>query len=127
VIEPGEIYIADFDQAGPHPVIVVSRQELNGGRYALVVVCTSARFAVRRTLNNCVPFLAGQFGFTADCVAQCDNMLSIEKLQLDLASGPIGVLDEMAMRDVIKAVGYVMEPLRGPLNRVVRRRRETGR
>jgi mRNA-degrading endonuclease toxin of MazEF toxin-antitoxin module len=109
MIEPGEIYMADFDQAGPHPVLVISRRDLNRGRYALVVVCTSARFAVRQTLPNCVPFRAGQFGFTADCVAQCDNMLSVEKSQLDVASGPIGVLDEMAMRDVIKAIGHVME------------------
>lgn len=109
MIEPGEIYMADFEQAGPHPVIVVSREALNRGRYALVVVCTSARFAVRRTLPNCVPFRAGQFGLTADCVAQCDNLLSIEKSQLDMAAGPLGVLDEMAMRDVIKAIGYVME------------------
>jgi len=101
--------MADFDQAGPHPVIVVSREDLNRGRYALVVVCTSARFSVRRTLPNCVPFRVGQFGFTADCVAQCDNMLSMEKSQLDLASGPIGVLDEMTTRDVIKAIGYVMD------------------
>lgn len=109
MIAPGEIYVADFEQAGPHPVIVVSREDLNRGRYALSVVCTSARLAIRRTLPNCVPFQAGQFGFTADCVAQCENILSIEKSQLDLASGPIGVLDEMAMRDVVKAIGYVME------------------
>ncbi len=48
MIQPGEIYMADFGLVGPHPVIVVSREELNRGRYALVVVCTSARFAVRR-------------------------------------------------------------------------------
>jgi mRNA-degrading endonuclease toxin of MazEF toxin-antitoxin module len=101
--------MADFEQAGPHPVIVVSREELNRGRYALVVVCTSARFALRRTLPNCVPFQAGQFGFTIDCVAQCDNLLSIEKSQIDMELGPIGVLDEMAMREVIKAIGYVMD------------------
>lgn len=108
MIGPGEIYLADFDEAGPHPVIVVSREELNRGRYALVVVCTSARFVLCRTLPNCVPFRTGQFGLKADCVAQCDNVLSIEKSQIDLASGPIGVLDEMALRDVIKALGYVM-------------------
>ena len=89
-------------------VIVVSREDLNRGRYILVVVCTSARFAVRSKLPNCVPFRAGQFGFTTDCVAQCENFLSIEKSDIDLASGPIGVLDEMAMREVIKAIGYVM-------------------
>ncbi len=75
----------------------------------MVVVCTSARFALRQTLPNCIPFRAGQFGFTTDCVAQCDNVLSIEKTQLDLALGPIGTLDEIALRDVIKAIGYVID------------------
>jgi mRNA-degrading endonuclease toxin of MazEF toxin-antitoxin module len=59
VIEPGEIYMADFDRAGPHPIIVVSREDLNRGRYLLVVVCTSARFAARSRLPNCVPFRTG--------------------------------------------------------------------
>jgi hypothetical protein len=35
-------------------------------------------------------------------------MLSIEKSQIDLSSGPMGELDEIALREVIKAVGYVM-------------------
>jgi mRNA-degrading endonuclease toxin of MazEF toxin-antitoxin module len=109
VIRPGEVYVADFDQAGRHPVIVVSREDLNRGRYALVVVCASARFALRSTLRNCVPFRAGQFGFTVNCVAQCENMLSIETAQLDLADGPSGMLDEIALRDVIKAIGHVIE------------------
>ncbi len=109
MIQPGEVYMADLDQAGPHPVIIVSRAELNRGRYALVVVCTSARFPARSTLPSCVPFRAGRFGFTVDCVAQCDNMLSIEKAQLDLAAGPIGVLDDISLRDVIKAIGHVIE------------------
>jgi mRNA-degrading endonuclease toxin of MazEF toxin-antitoxin module len=87
VIRPGEIYEADFDQAGRHPVVVLSREELNRGRYALVVVSTPARFAVRSTLPNCVPFLAGQSGFRIDCVAQCENILSVEKSQFDLAPG----------------------------------------
>jgi len=90
-------------------VIVVSREDLNRGRYALVVVCTSARFAVRSKLPNCVPFRAGEFGFTTDCVVQCENQLSIDKAQLDLTAGPIGILDDAALRDVIKAMGYVID------------------
>ena len=109
MIVPGEIYTADFPQAGPHRVIVVSREDLNRGNYALVVVCTSARFAVRRNLPKCVPFQAGQFGFTADCVAQCENVLSIDKAQLDLAAGPVDKLDDAALRDVTKAIGYAIE------------------
>jgi mRNA-degrading endonuclease toxin of MazEF toxin-antitoxin module len=106
--------MADFDQAGPHPVVIVSREGLNRGGYALVVVCTSTRFSDRSVPPNCVPFRAGQFGFTADRVAQRDNMLSIEKAQLELSDGPIGVLVDVAMRDIIKAVGYVIESDREP-------------
>lgn len=109
MIRPGEIYIADFEEAGPHPIIVVSRENLNRGRYVVAVVCTSARFSVRSALPSCVPFRAGHFGFTADCVAQCENLLSIELSQIDLTIGPRGVLDEMSLRDVIKAIGYVIE------------------
>jgi mRNA-degrading endonuclease toxin of MazEF toxin-antitoxin module len=57
VIEPGEVYLADFPEAGRHPVIVVSRKELNRGRYAIVVVCTSARLALRSQLANCVGYV----------------------------------------------------------------------
>jgi hypothetical protein len=53
MIEPGAIYSADFEDAGPYPVIVVSRPAFNRGRYAVVVVCTSARFQQRRLLPNC--------------------------------------------------------------------------
>jgi mRNA-degrading endonuclease toxin of MazEF toxin-antitoxin module len=108
-MEPGEVYIADFAEAGPHPVIVVSRENLNRGHYALVVVCTSSRFGVRSQLPSCVPFRAGQFGFTANCVAQCENILSIDKRQLDMSVGPMGVLDATALREVVKAIGYVIE------------------
>lgn len=109
MIEPGEIYIADFPDAGPHPVIVVSREDLNRGHYAIVVTCTSARFALRSKLPNCVPFRAGQFGFKIDSVAQCESILAIEKKLLDLEAGPLGVLDERALRDVVKAIGYVIQ------------------
>jgi mRNA-degrading endonuclease toxin of MazEF toxin-antitoxin module len=109
MIEPGEIYMADFGSAGPHPVIVLSREELNRGHYVLAVVCTSARFATRSKLANCVPFQAGDFGFTIDCVAQCENILSIDKGQLDLTEGRMGKLDEASMQKVIKAIGYVIK------------------
>jgi mRNA-degrading endonuclease toxin of MazEF toxin-antitoxin module len=101
--------MADFGPAGPHPVIVISRESLNRGSYVLVVPCTSSRFAVRSKLASCVPFLAGEFGFTVDCVAQCENMLSIDLMQLDLQAGPRGVVDDKRLRDVVKAIGYVIE------------------
>lgn len=109
MIRPGELYMADFGPAGPHPVIVASGETLNRGRYVLAVPCTSSRFPVRSQLANCVPFRAGEFGFTIDCVAQCENMLSIDQAQLDLDAGPREILDDDALRRVVKAIGYVIE------------------
>jgi hypothetical protein len=61
------------------------------------------------TPQLCSLFGAATSAFTADCVAQCENLLSIELSQLDLSDGPLGMLDDMAFRDVIKAIGYVMD------------------
>lgn len=115
MIRPGEIYMADFGPVGPHPVIVTSRETLNRGRYVLVIPCTSSRFAVRSTLANCVPFRAGEFGFTVDCVAQCENLLSIDQAHLDLDRGPRGVLDSTTLGKVVRAIGYVIESNCEPL------------
>ena len=106
-MNPGEVYMADLGEAAPHPVIVVSREALNRGPRVLTVLCTSQRFAARSTLAHCVPFQAGQFGLTKDCVAQCENILRLDKDTFDPT--PIGVLDDMALRDIIKAIGHVMD------------------
>ena len=36
-------------------------------------------------------------------------MLTIDKSQLDVATGPVGMLDDISLRDVIKAIGHVLE------------------
>ena len=108
MVEPGEIYWADLDQAGRRPIIVISREELNRGAHVLAVVCTSSRLAMRSLLPNFVFFQAGQFGFSKDCVAQCEQLIYLDKTQLD-PGGPFGQLDDLTLRDVIKAIGYVMD------------------
>jgi mRNA interferase MazF len=109
LIEPGEIYWADLLQAGRRPVLVVSRESLNRGRYVVVVAFTTGRLAQRTSQLNCVAFKAGEFGLQANCVAQCDTIASIPLNQLDLSTGPIGKLDQPALRNVIKAIGFVIE------------------
>ncbi len=104
----GEVYFADFPHVGRHPVIILSREEFNRGGQAVVVICTSSRLAMRRTLPNCVPFKAGEFGLTKDCVAQCEQLLTIDQTEVPL-TGPVGKLDDQSFRDLIKAIGYVME------------------
>ncbi|HKQ50514.1 MAG TPA: type II toxin-antitoxin system PemK/MazF family toxin [Phycisphaerae bacterium] len=108
-MNPGELYYADLYEAGVRPVLIVSRESLNRGGYAVAIPLTSSHFERRSRLPNCVPFRAGQFGLTVDCAAQCEAILSIERSQIDLTKGLIGQVDESTMREVIRAAGYVME------------------
>jgi mRNA-degrading endonuclease toxin of MazEF toxin-antitoxin module len=106
-MKPGEIYMADLGDSTPHPVVIVSRDELNRGDRLVVVLCTSQRFDLRSTLPHCVPFKSGEFGFTKDCVAQCENIFLVAKTSLHAT--PLGTLSEIAIRDVIKAIGHVID------------------
>ncbi len=121
-MRPGEIYkihLSEEDQPlseeDQHRVVVVSREKLNRGEYVVVVSCTSRKFAARSGMRNCVPFRAGRFGFTKDSVAQCESIASLEKARLDLDRGPIATLDASSMRDMIRAIGYVIDSECEPL------------
>ena len=107
-MKPGEIYWVDL-ATGRRPGIVVSRESLNQGNYVVMVLCTTKRFAIRSKLPNCVPFQAGEFGMPSDCVAQCEAIYALEKGEIDIASGMIGRLDATRLRDVIKAIGDVID------------------
>jgi mRNA-degrading endonuclease toxin of MazEF toxin-antitoxin module len=107
-MKPGEIYLADLYEAGIRPILVVSRESLNRGGYVVAVPLTSAHFERRSRLPNTVPFKSGQFGLTTDCVAQCEAVLTVEQSQIDRAHGRIGTLDDIAMRNIVRAIGYVI-------------------
>lgn len=109
MIEPGEIYLFSDPSIPPHPVVVVAREELNRGDRVLVAIITSAKFTVRSLMPNCAVLRQGQFGMTKDCVVQAETLFNAFLTDLDMASGPIGKLDDVAMRDVIRAIGYVMD------------------
>ena len=107
MIHPGEIYLADTE-AGKRPAVVVSREELNRGRWVVATLVTSAHFAVRSTLPHCVSFRAGEFGLTKDCVAQAETITFLAVSDLDIDAGVLGVLDALRMRELIRAVGHMM-------------------
>jgi len=107
MIRPGELYLASTD-AGTRPVVVVSREELNRGNWIVAVLVTSARFSLRFALPHCVPFQAGEFGLDKDCVAQAETISYIAVVDLDMDQGVLGVLDEVRMRALIKAIGNVI-------------------
>ena len=109
MIQPGEIYLADIPPGQQHRVVIVSREELNRGKYVLAALITSQKFAIRQALANCVPLQAGQFGLTQDSVVQGESAGPIRIARLDLAAGPLAKLDDITFRDVIKAIGYVLD------------------
>ena len=105
-MDQGEIHFVQLD-SGPQPGIVVSSERYNRGLYVLVVLCTATRFDERSRMPSCVPFRAGECGFTKDCVAQCERVTLLRKADLD--SDIVGILDTSRMRDVIRAIGLVMD------------------
>jgi mRNA-degrading endonuclease toxin of MazEF toxin-antitoxin module len=107
-MKPGEIYWVDL-ATGRRPGIVDSRETLNQGNYVVMVLCTTKRLALRSKLPNCVPLRAGEFGMPSDCVAQCEAIYALEKGTIDIGSGILGQLDTARLRDVIKAIGDVID------------------
>ncbi len=105
----GEIYYAKLPSGKLLPVVVVSRSEMNLGDSVLCVVTTTYRFDIRKDLANCVPISKGTFGMSEDCVAQCNNILLIERCVMDESNGPIGKVDEKTHRRIIKAIGFVID------------------
>jgi len=107
MIRPGEIYLADTE-AGKRPALIISREELNRGRWVVAVLITSAHFDLRSTLPHCVPFRAGECGLTKDCVAQAETITYLAVSDLDLDAGVVGILGENWLRDMIRAIGNMM-------------------
>lgn len=115
MISPGEIYWAQVAENLPHPVVVVSRIPLNRGDRVVAVLVTSAQFSVRSRLPNCVPIRAGHFGLARDCVVQAETIAPIPTAHLDLVSGPIGRLDDATLREVVRAIGDVLDAVCEPI------------
>jgi mRNA-degrading endonuclease toxin of MazEF toxin-antitoxin module len=109
MIQPGEIYLADLPPGQQHRVVVVSREDLNRGKYVIAALITSQKFAARSVLANCVPLKTGRFGLTQDSVVQGESAGPIRIARLDVVAGPLAKLDDLTLRDVIKAIGYVLD------------------
>jgi mRNA-degrading endonuclease toxin of MazEF toxin-antitoxin module len=109
MIEPGEIYWADLPPGQRHRVVIVSREELNRGKYVVAALITSQKFAVRSRLANCVPLRVGRFGLTQDSVIQGESAGPIRVARLDVTTRPLAKLDDLTFREVIKAIGYVLD------------------
>ena len=108
-LHPGNIYRAFEHEGKRRAFIILSAEQFNRGKYVIAVPVTSVKFDERKDLRNCVPFRAGQFGFDQDCVAQAEQVTTILIDELDIDEGFQDIVDDEAMRDIIRAVGYVMD------------------
>jgi mRNA-degrading endonuclease toxin of MazEF toxin-antitoxin module len=97
VPQQGDVY-AVFVGGQPHFVVVVSEEQFNRGDYVVAVLITSQHFERRSRLPNCVPFKAGSFCFTENCVAQAESIAQIERSELMEHKA---TLDGESLRNVI--------------------------
>lgn len=102
----GDLYWAFTEGPRKRPVVVASRDDLNLGKYILVVPLTSQQVEVRRRLPNCIFFESGEYGLPKDCVAQTEALTQILKDDLDMEFGPIGRLNAAKYREFVRAIGY---------------------
>src|SRR5262245_20193969 len=105
-VHPGDIYF-DRSYGRRHPFVVVSREELNRGRYVVAIPLTSARLSERWDLPNCVRLQSGEAGLRKDCVAQCEHVTTILIEDLDVVDGYVGSLGEAKLDMLVKAIGDV--------------------
>jgi mRNA-degrading endonuclease toxin of MazEF toxin-antitoxin module len=103
---PGEIYLAYQDKR--RPVVVISREELNRGDYLVVIPLTTAKWETRQWLPNCVLLEANKHRLPKTCIAQTEMISFVPKADLGLLDGPVTTLDDDTMRNLVRAVGYVM-------------------
>ena len=108
-IFPGEIYQAFDGTGGARPFVVVSRAELNRGKYFLAIPFTTARLAERRVLPNCVYFRRGSFGLKKACVAQAEALTLLRRSDLTQPPTPIGTISPAKFTTLISAVGFVLD------------------
>ncbi|MEX0718842.1 MAG: type II toxin-antitoxin system PemK/MazF family toxin [Planctomycetaceae bacterium] len=106
----GELYRLKPDALGRRrPIVIVSRNRLNGGHSVLAIPFYSQQLAKRVAQEWCVAFDRGDGGLDKPCVAKCDQLSLIDKLDIDLAAGPIGTFDAQQMRRLIDAVKWALE------------------
>jgi len=117
VPKPGEVYWASERQGERrHRYIVVSHEAFNRGEYVTAVPTTSDRFYERAKKKNCVVFNKNAFGgcFAEQCVAQAEAIVTVQKSELQLHTGPLGTLSKEKMRELIGSIGYVIAAICEP-------------
>lgn len=120
VPDQGEIHWVHDTVGGQRPTIVVSRAELNRGKYFVGVPLTTSRLANRKTLPSCVFLPKGACGVPKACIAQADAITLLLRSDIVEVESRIGRLSEPLMNELIATIGYVLDAdcSRGPRGKV---------
>ena len=99
----GEVYVAPVDK--PRPVVIISRDSLNGYSFD---VCVVPLTRVRRTAFAFRPHLpAGEGGLRTNSWAKCDQLATIPRSALEYP--PVGVLSPGALHEVAQGIKLALK------------------
>lgn len=96
------------DQGKQRPILVISRNQLNGGHSVSTVPFYSQQLEKRKSQPWCAFFHKGEGGLDKDCVAKPDEMTPLDKTYIDFARGTIGEFDEHQMERVLNALRWAV-------------------
>lgn len=98
LIDRGDVFDADLPDVGPHPVVIVSRQEAIPYRSTVAVVLITS--TVRDHVAE-VP-LDDSHGLDHPSVANCDEIYTVPKDRLLRRRGRLKVEDEPALNRALR-------------------------
>ena len=108
----GDLYLLKGNENDPddkkRPVLIVSRDTLNGGNSVLAIPFYSQQLEKRRNQPWCDFFTKEEGGLSKDCVAKTDELTTLDKTELDLVRGKIGKFKPPQMERVLNAVKYTL-------------------
>jgi mRNA-degrading endonuclease toxin of MazEF toxin-antitoxin module len=106
----GEIWQLKADKVGkPRRILIVSRNELNGGDNVVAVPFFGSQVLRRQSYKSCVFFAEGDFGLEKDCVAKTDDVSLVAIRTIDKAAGILGVVDDERMSLVESALAFTLK------------------
>ncbi|MBS0266191.1 MAG: type II toxin-antitoxin system PemK/MazF family toxin [Planctomycetes bacterium] len=106
----GQLFWLKADHVGkPRIIVIVSNNTLNGGHCVLAVPFYSQQLEKRSAQAWCVLFARHEGGLEKDCVAKCDEISLVDKIDIDFSRGLVGTFDEGQMQRVINAIKWSID------------------
>ena len=94
---------------GDRPVVVVSRNELNGGNDVTVVPFTSQPSKHRDQQMFRIPFYEGEGGLTCNCFAKTDAVGKIPIAVINIKRGSIGQISDSRMNEILEGIKWSLK------------------